>query len=191
MTFQERVLKRLALFFKEGGIAVMPTDTIYGVCGSALKKEAVERIYKIRRRSSGKPFIVLVSGLKDLKIFGIRLLKKDKKLLQKIWPAKISVVLPCRSKKYAYLHRGTNSLAFRMPKNKFLLQLLKLSGPLVAPSANPERKKPAETIKEAKKYFDKKIDFYVEGGRLVSKSSTLIKVENGKIVMLREGAVKI
>lgn len=191
MTFQRKVLKKLTLLLKKGGIAVMPTDTIYGVCGSALKKEAVERIYKLRKRSKSKPFIVLISDPEDLKIFGIKLLKIDKKLLQKIWPAKISVVLPCQSKKYAYLHRGLNSLAFRMPRDKLLRKILKISGPLVAPSANLEGQKPAETIKKAKKYFGRKVDFYVSAGRLVSKPSTMIKIKNGKIIVVREGAVKI
>ena len=49
---------------KSGGIGVFPTDTLYGLLGSALKKKTVERIYKSRKRESGKPLIQAENGLK-------------------------------------------------------------------------------------------------------------------------------
>jgi L-threonylcarbamoyladenylate synthase len=69
--------------------------------------------------------------------------------------------------------------------------LLQRTGPLIAPSANFEGEPPASTIRAAKKYFGKKVDFYADAGRLVSRPSTLIKMEKGWLIVLREGAVKI
>ena len=85
-----------------------------------------------------------------------------------------------------YLHRGTNSLAFRLPKNKLILNILKISGPLIAPSANWEGYEPAKNIKEAKKYFGNKV-FYLDRGDLISKPSSLIDLRAKKIKILREG----
>jgi tRNA A37 threonylcarbamoyladenosine synthetase subunit TsaC/SUA5/YrdC len=76
-----------------------------------------------------------------------------------------------------------------MPDKKDLLDLLKQAGPILAPSVNRPGEKPALTIEEARNYFGKNVDFYVDEGKLESLSSTLIKIENGKIVVLREGAV--
>ncbi len=169
----------------------MPTDTIYGLVGSALSKKAVARIYRLRRRGLQKPMIILVGSLRQIDLFGIKLDKKTGKILKKYWPGKVSVILSCRLKKFLYLHRGTKTLAFRLPKNFRLRRLLLKTGPLVAPSANFEGVPPAKTIGEAKKYFGKKIDFYVDAGKLEFLPSTLVSVNNGKFLVLRQGAVKM
>lgn len=178
---------------KHGGVAVVPTDTLYGLVASAFNKKSVERVYKIRGRDKGKPCIVLISSLADLKKFGIVLDNKQKEFLGKVWPGKVSVVLPCTEKKFQYLHRGTKTIAFRMigPKNKNLYKILKSVGSLVAPSANPQGLPPAEKRSEARKYFGSSVDAYVCVGRKISKPSTLVEYKNGKIKIIREGAVKI
>lgn len=177
---------------KNGGVGVIPTDTIYGIVGSALNKETVERIYKLRKRNPSKPFIILIGSLEDLGKFDIKLTDKQKEFLKNNWPNSLSVVLECSEQKWEYLHRGTNSLAFRMPKDEKLLDLLKKVGPLVAPSANWEGEKPAESIEEARKYFAEDVDFYEDGGIIDSSPSTLISLkENGSFILLREGLYKL
>jgi len=183
---------KLVEILKKGGIGVLPTDTLYGIVGIALNKRTVERIYKVRRRNPSKPMIILIGSFFDLQLFGIEIEKGIENYLKKIWPGKVSVVLPYFGKKFFYLSRGTESLAFRFPKNKKLLNLIKKTGPLVAPSANPEGFHSAKTIHRAKKYFGDNVDFYVDEGRIVSPSSTIITFrENGKIKILRRGAYKI
>ncbi len=154
----------------------MPTDTIYGLVGSALDKKVVERIYAVRKRDLNKPFIILIGSLKDLDIFGAKINERTENLLKKIWPGPTSVVLPCKNKKFAYLHRGSETLAFRLSKPLWLRKMLRKTGSLVAPSANISGKPPALTIKEAKKYFNGNVDFYVDGGKLISEPSSLIKI---------------
>jgi len=124
-------------------------------------------------------------------LFKIRIAKDTRNFLQKVWPGKISVILPCPYKKFTYLHRGAKTLAFRLPAKKDLIKLLKKTGPLVAPTANPEGLKPAKTVREAKRYFGNKIDFYVNQGKLNSLSSILVAVKNGQVVVKRRGAVKL
>ena len=177
---------------KRGEVIIIPTDTIYGIVGSALNSQTVERIYKLRKRSSDKPFIILISSIDDLEKFGITLTQKQRDFLQRSWPNPLSVVLSVVGEKFKYLHRGTNSLAFRMPKDERLLDLLKRVGPLVAPSVNFEGEKPAETIDEAKAYFGKDVDFYIDGGVIKSEPSTLIELlENGNFNILRTGIFTI
>lgn len=186
LTFED--LDQVVKLLKAGEIGVMPTDTIYGIVGSALNPDVVENIYRLRRRTSDKPLIVLISDLNDLNHFNILLTKEQKDFLEKNWPNPLSVVLSCQQEKFFYLHRGKKSLAFRMPKDKILLGILKRVGPLVAPSVNPEKEKPAETINEAKKYFGNKIAFYVDGGKVESKPSTIVQLyEDGTRIVLREG----
>lgn len=187
--------KDIINIINKGGVGILPTDTIYGLVGSALSEKAVGRIYRLKKRSGSKPFIILISGIKDLKIFGIG----DSPgtvpglSLKKVWPGQVSVILNCLNlpKGMFYLRPFGNTLAFRLPEPRWLRGFLKQTGPLAAPSANPEGKKPAETIKQAKDYFQNKVDFYVDGGRLAGKPSTLIKLDGDKIEIRRQGAVKI
>jgi L-threonylcarbamoyladenylate synthase len=186
-----KILK-LALLLKEGVPAVMPTDTIYGICASAFDKKAVEKVYKLRKRNPSKPFIILISDIDELKIFGIKLDKEKRRFLQEIWPSKISIALRInnkhKNKPLFYLHRGTNFLAFRLPaKPQWLIEVLKISGPLIAPSANWEGYLPAKTIKEAKRYFSNNVIYY-DKGKIVGSPSTLIKFDSKKIEVLRNGS---
>lgn len=176
---------------KDGGIGILPTDTLYGLVGKAESKIAVNRIYKVKGRDDGKPLIVLISSFSDLKKFGIILDSKTKKFLEKIWPAKVSVILECKNNRFKYLHRGTNTLAFRFPRKKSLIEILKKTGPLVAPSANLQGLPPALTIPEAKKYFGSNVDFYISEGKKVSKPSTLVSFIDGELKIIRQGAKNI
>jgi L-threonylcarbamoyladenylate synthase len=181
----------ISKLLKKGGLVVLPTDTLYGIHTSAFSESGVEKIYTLRGRDTKKPFIILISSINDLKLFDIQVDSKTETILKKYWPGKVSVVLPCQSPKFQYLHRGTKSLAFRLPDKDSLLALLKESGPLVSTSVNPEGMTPAKTIIEAKKYFGDQIDDYLDEGVLDSPPSTVITIENGKIKVLREGAVII
>jgi hypothetical protein len=88
--------------------------------------------------------------------------------------------------RWAYLHRGTNSIAFRLPNKQELLDFLKSHGPLVAPSANPEGLPPAQTIAEAKNYFGNNLDFYIGGAkRLTGPASTLLYWDGEKMRQIR------
>jgi L-threonylcarbamoyladenylate synthase len=182
-------LSLVATILSAGGVGILPTDTLYGIVGAALEKKTVERIYRSRHRNLKKPMIVLIGSLADLKLFGVALDKNERALARGVWPGKVSVVMPCRSTKFSYLHRGTRSLAFRMPEPAWLRALLKKTGPLVAPSANIEGEPPAKTIVEAKKYFGATVDFYANAGRLISPPSTIITLARGNIKILRQGAV--
>lgn len=178
--------KKVIDILKNGGVAVLPTDTIYGLHALALNQQAVEKIYQIKHRGEHKPLIILISDLSDLEKFGVEISPSVRNFLKELWPNPISVILPTNQK--THLHKGTHSLAFRMPKNEALLNLLKQTGPLVSTSANPEGQLPAQTIEEAKTYFADQVDFYQDGGRLESQPSTVIKFADGKPEILRPGS---
>jgi L-threonylcarbamoyladenylate synthase len=175
------IVKEVGKELKQGKIGVIPTDTVYGIVGSAFDKKAVEKIYELKKRNLKKPMIVLISSLKDLNLFNVKI---DKKTADKYWPGKTSIILPV--KKFEYLHRGKKTLAFRFPDNETLIKILKISGPLVAPSANIEGKEPATTTEEAKKYFGEKINFYLGAGKLKGKPSKIISLKKGKIEVIRK-----
>ncbi len=162
---------------KQGGVAVMPTDTLYGIVGDALNMSAVNRIYSLRKRSPQKPCIILIGSMDELEKFSIILTEEQKKTVAQYWPGPVSIICDCDNEELAYLHRGTNSLAMRLPENQSLRSLLLETGPLVAPSANTEGQPPAKNIAEAKKYFGDGVDMYVDAGNREGKPSKIIRLE--------------
>jgi len=177
-------------FLELGKPAVIKTDTLYGILGNALNKDTVEYIYQIKGRKKEKPFIILISSIDDLEMFGIEPSELERKLLSL---KGLTVILDVNNSDFDYLHRGSFSLAFRIPKKESLIKLIKeLKFPLVAPSCNPEGKEPAKNIKEAIDYFGEKIPIYIdEGENKNSTASTIVKVKNGNIKILRKGNYSI
>lgn len=176
---------------KNDGVGIIATDTIYGIVASAMSEKACNRVKEIKGRDEGKGFIVLISSIKDLEKFDVGVSEKAKIFMQKFWPGKLSIVLSPQTKKYNYLSAEDGTIAFRFPDKKDLIEILEQTGPLIAPSANPQGFPPAKNIEEAKKYFGDKIDFYVDDGELISAPSTLVKITGDDIQVLREGAVEI
>lgn len=177
--------KKSVEILKKGGIGIIPTDTIYGIVASALNKKSVQRIYRLKKRNPRKPFIILISSPRDLITFSIEPKKSALSSSEKKWPPRTSIIFPCESPRLRYLHRGTNSLAFRIPKNKKLKSFLRKTGPLVAPSANLEGSPPARTVKEAEKYFGEKIDFYLDVGKILGKPSKIFKITGSDKKIIR------
>ncbi len=181
-----------AEMLRQGKIGVIPTDTLYGLVAAASDEAAVERVYALKGRTPSKPCIILISSLDDLAQFGLAPTEKRRETLSRYWPGPVSIVLACGPGIPEYLHRGTKSLAFRLPDDTRLQQFLSKSGPLIAPSANPEGLPPATSIEEAAGYFGNHVDFYIDGSSRLGTRSTLIALdEHDSIKIIREGAKKI
>lgn len=186
--------KDLVTVLERGGVAVMPTDTIYGMVARALSKDAVNYIYEIRRRAPDKPCIILIGEMSELEKFSVNISEDQKKELQKYWPPDdteevraTSIIFDCLDDRFEYLHRGTKTLAFRLPRVAGLRELLIKTGPLIAPSANIEKFPASESIEDARKYFGDKVNLYLDAGPVVSKASRVIRLHpDGTVNILRE-----
>lgn len=177
-------MTEVSKYLNGDGIAVIPTETVFGVVASACDKPAVEKLYALKRRNPAKPYIILVASFEDIESFGVTLDATDKEALSKYWPGPFSIILPCDDDRFAYLHRGMRSLAFRMPAKESLRHMLQMMGPLVAPSANPEGEATARLAAEARAYFGDAVDAYVEGN-VRGQSSTIIRLVDGTVEILR------
>lgn len=176
----------LVKMLEDGAVGVLPTDTIYGIACRAADGSAVEQLYKLKERER-KPGTVIAASTQQLIDLGIpaRYLNAAKQY----WPNPVSIETP---HDLAYLHQDTRRQAFRVVKNQEVQNLLAQTGPLLTSSANDPGKPPANTIQEAEKYFGDQVDFYVDGGDLSGRPpSTIIKVVDDEVVVVRQGAVKI
>lgn len=174
---------QLAELLRLGNVGVIRTDTLYGVVDRADNQAAVERIYELKHRDEHKPMIVLIGD--KVQMFD-QPSNNEKALLNEVWPGKTSVILPAPSAP-DWLTRGRNTIAYRLPDNQELQALFQKTGPLIAPSANPEGEPTAVSTGEAIDYFGETIDFYVDGGEVYdTRPSTLLRFQaDGSVKKLR------
>lgn len=188
-TLKSLTSKELVELIKGGAVGVLPTDTVYGLVCRAADPAAVERLYKLKRRHD-KPGTLIAAKLDQLVELGIKYAYL--KAVEQFWPDAVSVVVPSSDPKASYLRQGRWDIAVRLPKDQDLQKLLVQTGPLLTTSANQPGQPPAGTIAAARKYFADQLDFYVDGGNLSDRQpSTIIRVVDDAIEVLRPGAVKI
>ncbi|WP_456392359.1 L-threonylcarbamoyladenylate synthase [Persephonella sp.] len=184
-------IKDTADLLKKGGVVVAPTDTLYGILADALNPGAVERVYRIKGRTPSKPVIVLIPSTDFLDKFGVKPSRKESTLLNRKGITVVIELPRSVSDRFRYLHRGTGSIAFRIPENTELIQLMEATDiPLVAPSANPEGMPPAVDVDSAFEYFGNAIDGYVRGKTVVEAvPSTIVKIKGDRPEIIREGSI--
>lgn len=181
--------KQLLNLLLNSCVGVMPTDTVYGLVCRAANETAVERLYVLKKRDQ-KPGTIIAASIEQLVELGIK--ARYLKAVEQFWPNPLSIVIPIGAE-LSYIHLGKHSVACRVIKgpNK-LLNVLSVTGPLLTTSANLAGKPEAKTIEEARKYFDDSVDFYIDGGNLAGrKPSTVIRVIDDAIEVLRQGAIKM
>lgn len=181
--------KKLVYLLSQGGVGVLPTDTVYGLVCSAQNPQAVKRLYSLKSREK-KPGTIIAADIDQLVKLGFK--RRYLKAVEQFWPGAVSIEQPTSAPELNYLNQSTGRQAVRVVADKKLFELLLRTGPLLTSSANLPGEKPADTIEEAREYFGDTVDFYVDGGNLKDrKPSTLIRIVDDAVEVLREGAVTI
>lgn len=179
---------QIAELLLSGNICVMPSDTVYGLMCRAQDQQAVAKLYALKDRNA-KPGTIIAGNKQQLIDLGIK--PRYLTAVESFWPRAISVVIPC-GPELEYLHLGKHSLALRVIAQPQLLAITEITGPLLTSSANLPGQNEVTTIQAAKQIFSEKVDFYVDGGEIKDHlPSTVIRIVDDAIEILREGAVKM
>ncbi len=167
---------------KKGKIAILPTDTVYGFSGIVDSVNSIdEKIRKIKGREKKKPFIQLISSPHELKEYTNDVIPE--KLLS-LWPGPLTIIVND-------LHNTTT--AFRCPGDEWLRKVIKSCGcPIYSTSVNRSGESVLNTINEIEKEFSNDVSVIVsDGDKLNGVPSTIVKIENGQINIIRQGTVII
>ena len=165
-----------------GGVVVLRTDTLYGIVARADDEAAVENVYRIKSRNQSKSCIVLLASPNDAYDN-----QQDLSNLTLSQAVPTSFLLTAQNAP-SWLCRQNDELAYRVPALIWLRDILQQTGPLIAPSANPESLPPAMNIAEAQQYFGDDVSLYVDGGSVLESTppSRLVRVHpDGGIERLR------
>lgn len=178
----------LCNLINNGELAIVPTDTVYGIIADATNEEAIKKVYMAKRRSFSKPLIIMVSSIEMLKKYVKNISDVEKKLIEKYWPGRLTILFKRNNKISDLLTNSGDYIGIRLPDNKELCKLMNmLNKPLVSTSANISDNMTITEISMLEDELKNNISYIVDGGKLNDLPSTLIKVEDEKIIFLREG----
>ena len=181
-------IERAVRIINKGGIAIFPTDTIYGIGCDPYNDKSVKKIYDIKSRETSKPFPVLVYSKKIAEKF-VYFDDLSTKIVERFWPGPLTIIVNSKDKKLNDSLNISNKIAIRVPNHKCTLELLKECNLLIGTSANLSGHSgftdPNECFDNIQDY-----DIFVDGGAITSNGeSTIIEVENKNIKIIREGAI--
>ncbi|ARS63943.1 Threonylcarbamoyl-AMP synthase [Candidatus Nitrosomarinus catalina] len=186
---QDKGIKKAVEIIENGGVIIFPTDTVYGIGCNPYDTNAVKKIYEIKSREKIKSLPVLASSIQIVKQISI-IDKFTEKIIKKYWPGPLTLILKLKDKNLKKSLNLEDKIAVRIPNSECTLKLLNKCNLLVGTSANISGESsftnPQECMKNVKNY-----DVFVDGGTITSKGeSTIIEIENEKIHIIREGALK-
>jgi L-threonylcarbamoyladenylate synthase len=176
---------------KRGHVIVFPTETLYGLGADALSQAAVEKVFQLKGRDSHNPIPVLVADQEMLHALVAKVPTTARKLMDRYWPGPLTLVLPGQKNIPKPLCNPAGGVGVRISSQPIATLLVNgLGRPLTATSANPSGKEPARTLQVAKNYFVHRVDVFVDGGTVTSKSgSTVVEVMEDSIKIIREGEI--
>jgi len=184
-------LTRAAEIIQAGGVIAFPTDTVYGIGVSAFDQAAIEKIYRVKVRAAEKAIPVLLGDLSGLSKIAVLPSPAVNKIINKFWPGALTLILPLLPGLPGNLST-TQTIGVRIPNFKLTRELLNLTGPLAATSANLSGLPSALTAGQVSQSLGGKIDLILDGGTAPGGvASTVLDCTGEKFQILREGPISL
>ncbi|CAN5354226.1 L-threonylcarbamoyladenylate synthase [soil metagenome] len=182
-----------AELLRNGELVAIPTETVYGLAANALNPEAVLKIYEIKGRPTFNPLIVHVHDANEFSKYVTEVPELVKILAEKFSPGPLTFVLPKKEIIPDIVTGGGDTVALRVPGHPITLKLLsQLDFPLAAPSANPFGYISPVNAMHVANQLDGMIPYILDGGpSMIGVESTVVAIENNKVIVLRLGGVSI
>lgn len=182
----EHVLSEVAAILQGGGVAILPTETIYGFHAAATNDSAIRKIDVAKNRDRGKPFVVLCASIDQAKNAGVVFTADNERRLKAIWPAPLTALLPTREKIAAARNREV--VAVRISTLSWLRRLCEIAGPIASSSVNRSGEDAISSTKEVSEELLTCVDAIVDTGRVEGQSSTIVDLTQEPPKVVREGA---
>ena len=189
----EDELQEVINVIKKGGIIAFPTDTVYGLACDCFNSEAIKKIFRIKERPAYKPINVLTDSVEKMYKVVDSINNKELELIGKYMPGDLTIILNKNEKVPSILTAGIDTIGVRIPNNAIALKILESSkNPLAVTSANKSGKSSGLEVADFINTFKDDIDIIIDGGKTPTVvASTIIKVVDGKIKVLRQGNINI
>jgi len=184
-------IKHASKTIQNGGLILFPTETVYGIGANGLDEVAVKRIFEAKGRAQDNPLILHIASTDMLDIIATDITELEYKLMDAFWPGPFTIILNKKEIVPSVVTGGLNTVAVRMPANIIANKLIEYAGvPIAAPSANISGKPSGTCLEDIYSELADKMDYIIDGGKCeVGLESTVVKVENGQVKILRPGKI--
>ena len=191
--FGKEGISEAAEILKQGGLVAFPTETVYGLGGNGLDKEAAKKIYAAKGRPSDNPLILHVSSIEEVIPLVKALPEKAKKLMEAFWPGPLTLVLPKSDIVPKESTGGLETVALRSPENALTLSLIRACGfPIAGPSANLSGRPSPTEAAHVLEDLGGRIEGILEDGAVgIGVESTIVDLSEDCPTLLRPGAITI
>lgn len=185
------ILKDASAVIRNGGIILMPTETVYGLGANGLDENAVKKIFITKGRNQDNPLILHISNMKMLDKIAYDISELEYKLMEKFWPGPLTIILKRKNIVPDVVTGSLDTVGVRMPSNKIARKLIELANtPIAAPSANISGRPSGTNIHDIIDELGNKVDYIIDDGDCeIGLESTVIKVIQNEIVILRPGKI--
>lgn len=191
---REDISCKIVKVLRQGGLVIVPTDTVYGLLVDAQNKEAIEKLMNFKERPKGKPVSVFLANFEQIKKY-VEVTDKQIEVLKKLLPGPFTIILKSKHKVDKELESEEGNLGVRLPKYKFIEDIVNIFGsPVTATSANLSGRSSVYSIDSLLRTLSQKkldlIDLVIDAGKLPrNKPSTVIDLTQEKIRILRKGDI--
>ena len=183
-------LSQAAAALQSGQVIAVPTETVYGLAARLDHSAAIERIFTLKRRPLANPLIIHVADAQEINAYAAHYPPGFEDLASAFWPGSLTCILPINPSRVPSLVRaGLPTAGFRVPALELTRTLLKITGPLVMPSANLSGSPSATRVEHVEHDFG--VDFPILDGGICSKGveSTILLFQETEWVIVRLGAL--
>lgn len=179
----EGYIREAAEILKNGGLVIIPTETVYGIAANMLDKNAMKRLSKIKNRPEGKPFSLHIYKKESVDEFAAQVPVPAYKLMDRFWPGPLTLIFKAKK---------NSTIGIRLPDDEIAFKVIARSQvPVVCPSANISGKPAPTTFEEAIEDFRNAVDFAIDTGKTrLGVESTVVDITGELPLILRDGAIK-
>ena len=187
----KKVFELASKYINNDELVAFPTETVYGLGANALSDKAVEKIFIAKGRPQDNPLILHIGKKIDIKKYVIEINPIQQKLIDAFMPGPISIIFNKNEKVSNVACAGGKTVAIRLPENKVARNFIIACGcPIVAPSANTSKRPSPTKACHVLEDMKGKIPLIIDGGETtVGIESTVVKVENDNVIILRPGKI--
>jgi tRNA threonylcarbamoyl adenosine modification protein (Sua5/YciO/YrdC/YwlC family) len=182
------LIARAADVLRRGGVAVVPTDTVYGLACCMDQTDAISRIYALKNLDPKKPLAILVPDMGVVGRYARGVSTPLYRLLKRVLPGPYTFIFQATAEVPKIMLRKRKTIGVRIPDNPIVLALLEqLDGPLLTTSIRSPEDEFVNDPEQIEEHFGRRVDLVVDGGILLPHPSTVVDCSGDEPMLLRAG----
>lgn len=188
----DKILSEIVDVLNNDGLIIFPTDTVYGIACNSFSDKALNKLFLAKFRSFDNPISVLTDSIDKINLVVENISNLEHKLMSKYFPGNLTIVFNKKIDVSDVLTANKTTIGVRIPNNDIALKILKAYPyPLATTSVNLAGCKAGVEVNDFIDTFKDKVDIIIDGGKTKDIPSTIVRVDSGKINILRQGELKL